>query len=130
MRYVTHESEDNFWMSHGAKPHPLAQAAEAEKKANALNDEEPSSGFKIVTFSQNHEIMSLSSPVSNNGGMFTVKNSAEGGSHDSLDRPDDQDGRSSTSSGGSKKDYVRMTDQDIIKAQDHAKRVGYKVSTV
>ncbi len=135
MRYLTHESEDNFWTSHGAKPHPLAQAAEAEKKLQSPTAEESSSSGKMVKFSPQNEIKSLTSPVASStsdsifpsgGGLAP----GDRGSHGSLDKPDDQDGQSSTSSSGSKRNYVHMTDDEIIKAQAHAARVGYKISTV
>ena len=121
MRYLTHESEDNFWTSHGAKPHPLAQA-----KSPSMEEVAVGQSARSVKFSQDEEVVPHSSPVSSLG----KTGSSDRGSRGSLDKPDDQDGRSSTSSSGSKKDYVHMTDDEIVKAQAHAKRVGYKISTL
>ena len=41
----------------------------------------------------------------------------------------EQDGNA-TEKKKSRKDYISMTDEEILKAQLHAKRVGYKVTTV
>jgi len=90
MRYLTHESEDNFWTSHGAKPHPLAQAKSA-------SSEEVAGGqtSRSVKFSQDNEVVPLSSPLSNDVSLGTT-GSLERGSRGSLDKPDDQDGQTAT----------------------------------
>ena len=138
MRYLTHESEDNFWVSHGAKPHPLAKA-EAERRtqinlqlqqqAAAAANLVSSLNQKAVKFLQDQEVVSRVSngkPSTRNDGRqsFTSKDSTPAPSDDGTGS-----NRSSTSE-SSRKSYLNMTDEEVLRSQEHAQRVGYKVSSV
>ena len=147
MRYLTHESEDHFWTSHGAQSHPLAPA-EAERRTQIKLEQHTAEEFspttKVVKFLPDHKMMmthaqvpngntlepQVSNDVNERSSSLTHMSLSDDGSHGSMEKHDDEEERSSTSSSGSKKSYMRMNDNDIIRAQEHAKRVGYKVSTV
>ena len=131
MRYLTHESEDNFWIKHGAKLHPLAKA-EAEHRAQTAAQQqaltEPNGRVKF-----NNNVL-ISNGSSNTAHGLTVeqvaasmqsRGSKSGGSSESL-ASDNRDRTSSTSS----KHCHDMSDEEIVKSLAHAERVGYKVSTV
>lgn len=139
MRYLTHETEDPFWLSHGAKPHPLAKAEEEKRsqikreQQQALENTTPPRSR--VVFAEPDQ-MSNSSKVSNGSsrslespGVFSEQThpSAElnGSTAESLEQNAD-----TPTSAKHRKDYMSMSDEDILKAQKHAERVGYKVSTV
>lgn len=160
MRYLTHETEDNFWTTHGANPHPLAKAEAEEKTQIKLEQEQAleSSHQSRVNFALQSDQLSNGSLVSNgsavlgNSSVFSdsseqdkIVNSSrvsskEGGSGDTspsifdLGPPGEPFPPQETQEGVGKtrtrKDYVSMSDEDIRMAQDHAIRVGYKVSTV
>ena len=151
MRYLTHETEDNFWTSHGARPHPLAKA-EAEKKnleqqRQQQQDVLESSVnmnqiFNSAPLSQESDHLANGRQVSNgsvvlgNSEVFAdsydhsnvVKRGEELKPEDVLKAGTREEG--SNSSKKNRKDYISMTDDEILKAEQHAKRVGYKVSTV
>lgn len=127
MRYLTHESEDNFWMKHGARPHPLAKQ-EAEQKAAELAAIADSQ--RVVKFSDTNGPVSNGSPRSGvatetNGSTVCpdemMADNASTNSSESRDR---------TSSSGSKRDYLAMTDDEIAASEAHAVRVGYKVTSI
>ena len=131
MRYLTHETEDNFWTSHGAKPHPLAKA-EAEKRTQIMLEQEQQrsanstpSNPKVTIQEDRLSNGSHVSSESSGGGVFS--NSSPSGSMTSGNRGS---GRGTPTQQKNRKDYVSMSDEEITKAQEHAKRVGYKVSTV
>ncbi len=142
MRYLTHESEDNFWTSHGAKPHPLAEVEEEKREQSRLEHQKAvalsvimaasNSNQKVVKFSEDQDVavvvngdISPSNSARNSGLCEEGEGEGEG---DRREAP--RDDTSSNSSGGSKRDYVHLSDPDIVRAQEHAKRVGYKVTTL
>lgn len=138
MRYLTHETEDHFWLSHGAKPHPLAKAEEEKRTQIKLEQQQaflenttsrPTT--QRVNFVEPDQI-SNSSKVSNGSsrsvesqGVFSEQSTELNGSPDSLERNAD-----TPTSAKSRKPYISMSDEEILRAQEHAERVGYKVSTV
>lgn len=135
MRYLTHENEDNFWTSHGAKPHPLAKA-EAEKRTQIRLEEE---AFKSAdtTKSKQQKVVNFSDDQLYSGRQFSNGNARLADTADM--RPDDIDLPTVSKDdeqvdGGAisptKRNYIGMSDDEIIQAQAHAQRVGYKVSTV
>ena len=130
MRYLTHESEDNFWMKHGARPHPLAKQ-EAEQKAAELAAIAESQ--RVVQFSDMQGTISNGS--SHSGLATTAVDSTVAAAHDdnaadsvSTNSNESRDRASSSSSRG--KDYLQMTDEEIAASEAHATRVGYKVTTI
>ena len=151
MRYLTHETEDNFWTSHGARPHPLAKA-EAEKRTQIRLEQQqqlhqmqqqlqqsaissPSNSTASSTqrvpqddqLSNSSHVSNTSSKPGSDVGVFA--DSSPSGTL-TPNRMDDGGARSATPPKKNRKDYVSMTDDEVLKAQEHAKRVGYKVSTV
>ena len=131
MRYLTHESEDNFWMKHGARSHPLAKQ-EAEQKAAELAAAAIADSQRVVKFSDTQSPISNGSPRS---GLVaettdsTVQASLNDTGADSVST-NSTDSRDRASSSGSKKDYLRMTDEEVAASEAHATRVGYKVTTI
>lgn len=132
MRYLTHETEDNFWTSHGAKPHPLAKV-EAEKRtqikleqqqASEVYDSSVNTGNQRVA-EQQPDQHSNGSQVSN--GSVKFANDVFSGSGENIDETGVGKSNMSTRN---REDYVSMPDEDVVKSQAHAERVGYKVSTV
>lgn len=134
MRYLTHESEDNFWMKHGARPHPLAKQ-EAEQKAKDLAAAVEADSHRVVKFSDMQTPISNGSPKSGHSSEAAINDSAflpdqpdsRGTDNDSLNSSDSRDRASSS---GSKKDYLSMSDVEIAASEAHAARVGYKVTTI
>lgn len=130
MRYLTHESEDNFWTKHGAKPHPLAKAEAEHRLQTAIRQQQT---FEDLSPTLNSRVkFENGGPISNGTTLpqgLTVEqvaSSVQNRSKSSESLTSDNQDRSSTSS----KHYSEMTDDDIKKSQAHAMRVGYKVSTV
>lgn len=140
MRYLTHENEDNFWTSHGAKPHPLAKA-EAEKRTQIRLEEE---AFKSAdtTKSKQQKVVNFSDDQLYSGRQFSNGNARLADTADmhpgdiDIDLPtvSKDEMTSEQVDGGAisptKRNYIGMSDDEIIQAQAHAQRVGYKVSTV
>ena len=132
MRYLTHESEDNFWMKHGARPHPLAKQ-EAEQKAAELAAAAVADNQRVVKFSDMQG--RISNGTSCNGLATTtypdstVVAAADENAIDNVST-NSSDSRDRASSSGSKKDYLSMTDEEIAASEAHAARVGYKVTTI
>ena len=132
MRYLTHETEDNFWTSHGAKPHPLAKA-EAEKRPQIMLEQEQQRSANSTpsnpTVTIQEDQLSNGSYVSNE----SSKPGSDGGGVFSNSSPCESRGSGSgtpTQMQKKRKDYISMSDEEVMRAQEHAKRVGYKVSTV
>lgn len=146
MRYLTHETEDHFWTSHGAKSHPLAEAEEVKRAQIKLEQEQQqalraaSSTAKTVNFAEPDRLSNSSSGLLSNGspGMLespevfsnllnvaaSLKENREG------EEEGEEDEESDESEEERKRKYLLRNDNDILKAQQHAARVGYKVSTV
>ncbi len=149
MRYLTHETEDHFWTSHGAKPHPLAKD-EAEKRTQFRLEQQqhqqqslastPSNSTANSTANSSQRVTIQDDQLSN--GSYASNTSSKQGSDvgvftDSPSRTLSAKGEdqcdnipSPTPSQKSRKDYSSMTDEEVLQTQEHAKRVGYKVSTV
>lgn len=131
MRYLTHETEDNFWLSHGAKAHPLAQAEEEQRKLEQQQALELKPNQR-VNFAEPDRI-STSSKVSN-GSSRSSESQGGVSPGSSVERNGDlhasTEQNGSLSSGDQAKKYIAMNDEEILKAQQHAKRVGYKVTEV
>lgn len=120
MRYLTHDSEDAFWIRQGAKQHPLAKREAMQKTNNMDTIEERSSSM-----SSSH---SGSSPDGNQRrGVHFSNGTVVGGSgvleNSEAVQPDETTHKSP-------KDYLTMSDEEIQKSQEHAMRVGYKISSV
>ena len=134
MRYLTHESEDNFWMKHGARPHPLAKQ-EAEQKAKDLAAAAEADSHRVVKFSDTQTQISNGSPkigpsevtATNDSTFVPDQADGRGTDNDSLNSSDSRDRASSS---GSRKDYLTMTDSEIAASEAHAARVGYKITTI
>lgn len=132
MRYLTHDAEDSFWEAQGAKPHPLA-AREAEWR-EAQKRRLPVHGYQNVTIplAQYSQTSEPESRVVSNGTPARPISQGE------LAPPSDDRRYSSNSTLRSndstppskRRDTLTMSDEEIIEAEAHAQRVGYKVSTV
>ena len=109
MRYLTHDAEDTFWEAQGAKPHPLA---EKEKKSKRMD---PPISHGSPT--------SCPRPLSNGAppGEFKEQNRSDSSStlRSEEDTPPSQ-----------RRDTMTMSDEEVMVSEQHAQRVGYKVSTV
>lgn len=133
MRYLTHDAEDSFWEAQGAKPHPLA-AREAEWR-EAQKKRLPVHGYQNVTIplAQYSQSSELESRVVSNGtparpvsqGDLAPPTDDKRYSSNSTLRSND-----STPDPSKRRDTLNMSDEEIIEAEAHAQRVGYKVSTV
>ena len=115
MRYLTHESEDAFWTRQGAKQHPLAKKEEAKReemqRMNAIySDNSPGKTRKGVHFSNGTAL---------GGSGVCVENSSPSEEAEETVAQQSQ-GRSS----------LIMSDEEIRRSQQHAERIGYKVSSV
>ena len=130
MRYLTHESEDNFWMKHGARPHPLAKQ-EAEQKAAELAAAVIADSQRVVKFSDT-AAGTISNGTSMSGLAAEATDSATHGNDSTADSvsTNSNESRDRASSSGSRKDYLQMTDEEIKDSEAHATRVGYKVTTL
>ena len=140
MRYLTHENEDTFWIRQGAKPHPLTKR-EVEKKAEQLA---VTSGLSVSMRPIQEQNSSSSSGYSGNSvdtaeHAHMTNGSAQSGvgvarNGDTIDRRDmttpDVTEKSESARSSCSIDYVNISDEEIIVRQQHAERVGYKVSTV
>ena len=113
-RYLTHDSEDSWWMKQGAKPHPLAIKApkfQHHTYNNVTILDDPRHGAPTIATTAMIANVQEKPPV-------TSKQS-------------DYNGRSSpTPSNTSRKSVVEMEDKEVKKSELHAKRVGYTVSSV
>lgn len=133
-RYLTHETEDAFWKSRGARPHPLAKA-EAERRAQLKLEQQQQLLLQQmfegkspkVNFVEPDQVSNTSSRSqgSQSGTVFP-----ESGSEPKSGGSDAEQNQDTTTKKKKRKDYLSMTDEEIIKAQQHAERVGYKVTTV
>lgn len=141
MRYLTHDAEDSFWEAQGAKPHPLA-AREAERR-EAERRPPPVHSYQNVTIPISGPAQ-LNGPSSIPGEGVAVTNGTAVPQETGLVPPSTEDRRyasnstlrsSNRSSNGStplshRRSTVEMSDEEVIISEEHAKRVGYKVSTV
>ena len=134
MRYLTHDAEDSFWEAQGAKPHPLA-AREAERR-EAERRPPPVHSYQNVT-------IPISGPAHLNGPSSIpgeVSNGAAVAPQGELVPPPAEDRRYASSSTlrsssessprSHRRSTVEMSDEEVTVSEEHAKRVGYKVSTV
>ena len=128
MRYLTHESEDNFWMKHGARPHPLAKQ-EAEQKAAELAAAVAADSQRVVKFSDTAGTISNGTSMSGLATEVTDSTCINDSTADSVST-NSNESRDRASSSGSKKDYLQMTDDEIKESEAHATRVGYKVTAL
>ena len=120
MRYLTHDSEDAFWIRQGAKQHPLAKREAMQKTNNMDTIEERSSSM-----SSSH---SGSSPDGNQRRGVHFSNGTVLGGSGVLENSEAVQPEDTTHT--STKDYLTMSDEEIQKSQEHAMRVGYKISSV
>lgn len=117
MRYLTHESEDAFWTRQGAKQHPLAKKEEARReemqRMNAMySDNSPGKTRKGVHFSNGTALGGSGVYVENSSPSEEVK------AEEVIAQPQ------------LKKEFTKMSDDEIRRSQEHAERIGYKVSSV
>ncbi len=113
-RYLTHDSEDSWWIKQGAKPHPLTskpQKFQHHTYNNVTILDDPRHGApKIAT----------NAMIANVQEKPTVTNNQS-----------ETNGQSSpTPSNTSRKSVIDMEDPEVQKSELHAKKVGYTVSTV
>lgn len=122
IRYVTHESEDNFWQRQGAKPHPLTKSTPKITTTNYYVNIHTIHEHMAAT---EHDSMTHSQQSSKNGSVpsasATVKSQTQF-------KPTTTS--TIVSPTKNRKSYVDMEDEDVEKLQKHAERVGYTVSTV
>ena len=116
MRYLTHESEDAFWTRQGAKQHPLAKKEEARReemqRMNAMySDNSPGKTRKGVHFSNGTAL---------GGSGVCVENSS----------PSEEVKDEEVIAQQLTKEFSKMSDEEIRRSQEHAERIGYKVSSV
>ena len=142
MRYLTHDAEDSFWEAQGAKPHPLA-AREAELKA-AQRRPPPVHSYQNVT-------IPISGPAQLNGPSSTPEVAVNGSAAVVASTTAQEEATLPSSSAAEDHRYtsnstlrssaestpsshrrstIDMSDEEVISSEEHAKRVGYKVSTV
>ena len=127
IRYLTHETEDKFWVNKGAKPHPLARREEPEPVLRRTSVTSSSSGVG----KRDHFAKQSSQPPS--------------GSLPRADPPtpptDDDDDDELTLTPPPppppvvlppKDSSFKITVEDpvVVKREEHARRIGYTVSTV
>ena len=123
MRYLTHDSEDAFWIRQGAKQHPLAKREAMQKTKNMDTIEERSSSM-----SSSH---SGSSPNGNQRrGVHFSNGTALGGSDASEENLEAAPQEVKPLVPKSPEEILTMSDEEIQKSQEHAMRVGYKISSV
>ena len=133
MRYLTHDAEDSFWEAQGAKPHPLA-AREAEWR-EAEKKKTPVHAYQNVTIpvsdsSQtpgSERVVSNGAPTAGAAPQrdLTLPGEDKRYSSNSTLRSDE-----STPPSHRRGDTLNMSDDEVVVSEEHAKRVGYKVSTV
>ena len=142
MRYLTHDAEDSFWEAQGVKPHPLAAREAAWREEQRKKP--PIHSYQNVTIpiSEPSSQTNSSSPGSSPAGSRVVSNGTAAvrptSHHEELVPPADDRRYSSSStlrSGEStppskRGDTMNMSDEEVIVSEEHAKRVGYKVSAV
>lgn len=121
MRYLTHESEDAFWTRQGAKQHPLAKKEEAKReemqRMNAIySDNSPGKTRKGVHFSNGTALGGSGVCVENSSSSEEVK------AEETVEETVAQQSRGRSS--------LVMSDEEIRRSQQHAERIGYKVSSV
>ena len=124
MRYLTHESEDSFWLRQGCKPHPLVKKEAARLRHQYAN-------FEVI---QEHKI----SKNTTNGSIpnvATVTNQAIKTTQPTA-TIETSTANATGSSGSeaspenSRKSYISLHPGDIENLETHARRVGYTISTV
>ena len=152
MRYLTHDAEDTFWEAQGAKPHPLAaheaeQRREAEKRRTTpLVHSYQNVTIPITPGASIPETNGPSSSPSNdhlvsNGKVSTPplrpKSQGELVPPPSVAMGDNRRYSSSSTLRSDEstppsqhRDTTHMSDEEVTESEEHAKRVGYKVSTV
>ena len=135
MRYLTHDAEDSFWEAQGARPHPLA-AIEAKRKEDEKKPP-PVHSYQNVAIpisdgSQSNGSNSPARPrIVNGGPPRPVSQGSLGPPTDDRRYSSNSTLRSNDSTPPSKRrSTINMSDDEVIISEEHAKRVGYKVSTV
>lgn len=126
IRYLTHESEDNWWIKQGAKPHPLAvQAAKFQhhtyNNITILEDPRHAGTSPIATTAMIANVQEKPPPPPSYDQSKT-KQSKPSQEKDSSNSP--------TPSNTSRKSVVEIENENVERLEKHAKRVGYTVSTV
>ena len=147
IRYLTHETEDMFWEDQGAKPHPLARKEPERPSRSSSAHTTPDTYTPTSTPPTPHS--TTSSPGSrrmvkfanNSNGSLPAKPQGEekigkGSALYFLDpnvvesTPGQEESNGSPDMNADKGKYLNRRDEEVVEALEHAKRVGYKVSTV
>lgn len=102
MRYLTHESEDAYWIQQGAKPHPLITKRQQKYMHHTYNN-----------------ILILEEPRPGAPSIATTT---------AIAKP--QTTKETKMKAGGQESYVDLPDKELEQREQHAKRVGYTVSTV
>ena len=117
LRYLTHDSEDSWWMKQGARPHPLAlkpQKFQHHTYNNITILEDPRHG---------------ASPIATTAMIANVQEKPR--PEQSANEQSIPNGKGSpTPSNTSRKSAIDMEDHEVERSERHAQKVGYTVSTV
>eukprot|EP00731_Ephydatia_muelleri_P027165 Em0019g38a len=123
IRYLTHETEDKFWVNKGAKPHPLAKKEEQEstlRRASVTSS--PKAPSKRENFSkQSSQPSKESLPAAD---PSSPSDEEEDGVELSPPTPPIVLPPKDSSF------KITVEDPIVVKREEHARRIGYTVSTV
>lgn len=123
IRYLTHETEDKFWVNKGAKPHPLAKKEEQEstlRRASVTSS--PKAPSKRENFSKHSSQPSKESlPTAD---PSSPSDEEEDGVELSPPTPPIVLPPKDSSF------KITVEDPIVVKREEHARRIGYTVSTV
>lgn len=121
-RYLTHESEDSFWLRQGCKPHPLVKKETARLRHQYAN-------FEVI---QEHKTRQTTASNGSVPSVATVSNQAI-----KTSQPTTTDTAATAAATGeeaetdeSRKSYIELDPNDIQNLETHARRIGYTISTV
>lgn len=150
-RYLTHESEDSFWIKNGAEPHPLVKQEQEIRSATQNSsppttphsDDNSPTSRRGVKF-QNNKISNGSATPEQLveekvalGGPLYLLSSSEGPSPPQTNTPEAEnaseeviDDKEDFMSSLERRRYIQRRDEEIVQAEAHASRIGYKVSSV
>ncbi len=99
-RYLTHESEDSFWLRQGAKPHPLAE--KEQEKRHQLTQR-----YVNVRILEEKAAAAVHASVNGEAASGVSNGSAQGGA--AVERPQLEDSVKSSSS-----DLINLDDQEFL----------------
>lgn len=127
IRYLTHESEDSWWIKQGAKQHPLAAVQATKYQHHTYNNitilEDPRHGTSPIATTAMIANVQEKVPSTTTATTATTPK-------DHSKTLQGKDSNSPTPSNTSRKSVVEIENEYVEKLEKHATRVGYTVSTV